>query len=83
MKEDVRTQNVIESMEQVTDEGGLRNMKILGLPVRLSICVGQAQLTVKEILALTPESIIALGAKIEDPAEIFFGDRLLARGEPC
>ena len=59
----------------------IRNPKILSLPVRLTVSVGKANMTVREILALQPDAIIKLLSRIDDPVEIHVGDRLIGRGE--
>jgi len=62
------------------EAAGIRNPKILDLPVRIIVSVGNAHLTVQELLDLTPESVVDLDASIDDPAELYVGDRLIARG---
>lgn len=69
-----------------TDAGGdasnnIRNPNILNLPVQIVVSVGKARLTIQELMTLTPDSVVELDAKIDDPAEIYVGDRLIARGE--
>jgi len=59
----------------------IRNPTILNLPVQIVVSVGKARLTIQELMALTPDSVVELDAKIDDPAEIYVGDRLIARGE--
>lgn len=68
------------------DAGGaaptdIRNPNILNLPVQIVVSVGKARLTIQELMNLTPESVVELDAKIDDPAEIYVGERLIARGE--
>jgi len=70
-----------ESVEGEAEAAAIRNPKILNLPVRIIVSVGNAHLTVQELLDLTPESVIDLDAGIDDPAELYVGDRLIARGE--
>ena len=59
----------------------IHNSKILQLPVRMVVSVGRAELTVQEILDLTPTSVIDLDSKIDDVADIYVGEKLIARGE--
>lgn len=65
----------------VADEGALRNKNILELPVRIVVSVGGAQVSVKDLLDLKQDAIIDLDARIDDPVDIYVGDRLIARGE--
>ena len=54
---------------------------IYGVPVTLTVSVGQRRLSVQEVLDLTPESVIALDSRIEDPVSLMVDDKLIARGE--
>tara|TARA_B100000949_G_scaffold209448_1_gene201832 strand:- start:169 stop:492 length:324 start_codon:yes stop_codon:yes gene_type:complete len=54
---------------------------IYGVPVTLTVSVGQRRLSVQEVLDLTPDSVIALDSRIEDPVSLMVDDKLIARGE--
>ncbi|HIG21682.1 MAG TPA: flagellar motor switch protein FliN [Henriciella marina] len=54
---------------------------IYGVPVTLTVSVGQRRLSVQEVLDLTPDSVIALDSRIEDPVRLMVDDKLIARGE--
>lgn len=54
---------------------------IYGVPVTLTVSIGQRRLSVQEVLDLTPESVIALDSRIEDPVSLMVDDKLIARGE--
>ncbi len=73
--------NEVVLAEPVEAPPDIRNSKILNLPVQILVSVGKAQMTVEQLLNLTPDAVIDLDAHIDDPAEIFVGDRLVARGE--
>jgi|GEM_PF-2320912 len=62
-------------------DGGAGNRNILDLPVRIVVSIGAAQITVQKLLELTKDTIIDLESLIEDPVDIFVGDRLIAKGE--
>ncbi len=67
--------------ESSAAQSDMRNPKVMSLPVRIMVSVGKAEMTVEQLLNLTPEAVIDLDAQIDDPAEIFVGDRMVARGE--
>lgn len=67
--------------ESVADEASLRNKNIMDLPVRIVVSVGGAQVSVKDLLDLKQETVIDLDARIDDPVDIYVGERLIARGE--
>lgn len=51
------------------------------VPITITVSVGRARPKVKELLELNSDSILELDRKIDEPVELFVGDRLLARGE--
>ncbi|MCC5970251.1 MAG: FliM/FliN family flagellar motor switch protein [Pararhodobacter sp.] len=50
------------------------------VPIEIVISVGRARPTVRELLRLQRDSVLPLDRRIEDPVELFVGDRLIARG---
>lgn len=51
------------------------------IPIEVSVTVGKARPLVRELLQLSENAVLTLDSKIEDPVEIYIGDRLIARGE--
>ncbi|SLN76544.1 FliM/FliN family flagellar motor switch protein [Roseisalinus antarcticus] len=51
------------------------------VPIEVTVTVGRARPTVRELLALEENAVLALDKKIDDPVELYVGDRLIARGE--
>ncbi|MFC2952239.1 FliM/FliN family flagellar motor switch protein [Marinicaulis aureus] len=62
-------------------DGGAGNRNILDLPVRIVVSIGSAKITVQKLLELSQETVVDLEQLIDDPVDIFVGDRLIARGE--
>lgn len=56
--------------------GSLRSV-----PVEIRVSVGRARPSISELLALVRDDVLALDRRIEDPVELFIGDRLVASGE--
>lgn len=50
------------------------------IPIEVTISVGHARPTVKELLEMTESTVLTLDRKVDDPVELFVGDRLIARG---
>lgn len=50
------------------------------VPIELRVSVGRAWPTIDELLALEPQAVLPLDKGIEDPVDIYIGDRLIARG---
>lgn len=51
------------------------------VPIEVTISVGVARPTVKELLHLKQDDVLALNKRIEDPVDLYVGDRLIAQGE--
>lgn len=51
------------------------------IPIEVSVIVGKARPMVRDLLSLGKNAVLALDSRIEDPVEIYIGDRLIARGE--
>ena len=51
------------------------------VPLKLSVEIGQAELTVKDILGLNVGSIVEFTKVVGEPMDIIVGGRLMARGE--
>ncbi len=51
------------------------------LPVEITISVGKARPLIRDLLALQENSVLPLDKRVEDPVELFIGERLIARGQ--
>lgn len=58
-----------------------RDGGLLGVPVEVLISVGKARPMLSELVKLRRDSVLALDSKIEDPVEVYIGEKLIARGE--
>lgn len=52
-----------------------------GVPIEVTVSVGKAHPKIKELLALENEAVLTLDKRVEDPVELYVGDKLIARGE--
>ncbi|MBN8294107.1 FliM/FliN family flagellar motor switch protein [Rhodobacter sp. NTK016B] len=50
------------------------------VPIEIVVAVGRARPLVRDLLKLQRESVLPLDRRVEDPVELFVGDRLIARG---
>lgn len=51
------------------------------IPIEITISVGRARPLVRDLLSLDRDAVLALDRRVEDPVELYIGDRLIARGE--
>ncbi len=51
------------------------------VPIEVTISVGKARPMVRDLLRLTRDAVLTLDRRVDDPVELYVGDRLIARGE--
>jgi len=51
------------------------------VPIEVTISVGKARPMVRDLLKLTLDAVLTLDRRVDDPVELYVGDRLIARGE--
>jgi flagellar motor switch protein FliN/FliY len=47
----------------------------------VTVAVGRARPLVRDLLALGENAVLRLDRRLDDPVELYIGDRLIARGE--
>ncbi|MEL6234189.1 MAG: FliM/FliN family flagellar motor switch protein [Pseudomonadota bacterium] len=65
----------------VTDQSPARRTGVLGVPIEVMVSVGKARPLVSHLVNLRRDSVLVLDSLLEDPVEIYIGERLIARGE--
>ncbi len=60
--------------------GDLRDRLFEDMPVDLVITVGRARVALRDLMSMDEGAVLALDRRIEDPVELWIGDRLVARG---
>ncbi len=60
--------------------GELGTSPLSRIPVSVSVCVGRAHPLIGELVDLTPDAVLPLDRDLDDPVELFVGDKLIARG---
>lgn len=51
------------------------------VPIEITISVGRARPLIRDLLRMKRETVLPLDRRVEDPVELFVGDKLIARGE--
>lgn len=59
---------------------GVAETPFAQLPVEITVSVGRARISVADLLNLGPSAVLPLNRGIDEPVEVFVGDRLIARG---
>lgn len=51
------------------------------VPIEVTISVGRARPLVRDLLRMSKDAVLQLDRRVDDPVELYVGDRLIARGE--
>lgn len=51
------------------------------VPIEVTVSVGKARPLVRDLLRLKSDSILPLDKRIDDPVELYIGNKLIARGQ--
>ncbi|MGB5865956.1 MAG: FliM/FliN family flagellar motor C-terminal domain-containing protein [Sulfitobacter sp.] len=50
------------------------------VPIEVTVCVGKARPLVRDLVMLGENAVLTLDRRIDDPVELYVGDKLIARG---
>lgn len=62
-------------------DGSVDSHPLKSVPIEITVSVGHARPSVRELLALEEHSVLSLDRRVDEPVELYIGDRLIARGE--
>lgn len=71
----------MDDLPHLSTRDGSDDHPLRSVPIEITISVGRARPLVRDLLALSENAVLALDRRIDDPVELFIGDRLIARGE--
>ncbi len=63
------------------DDSDLAGGILKQVPIEIAVSVGRARPLVRDLLKLRRDSVLTLDRRVDDPVELFIGDKLVARGE--
>ena len=63
-------------MDDITDANPFSQV-----PIEVTISVGRARPLVRDLLRISKDAVLQLDRRVDDPVELYVGDRLIARGE--
>ncbi len=76
----VQTQE-LEEQDGVSAGAPLGLENLLEVPVRVTVRIGQTQLTLARLVELGPGSLVRLDREAHEPADVLVNGRVVARGE--
>ncbi len=50
------------------------------VPIEITVSVGKARPLIRDLVNLGENAVLTLDKSVDDPVELFIGDRLIARG---
>lgn len=56
------------------------NNPFTAVPIEITVSVGKTRPMVRDLVMLGTNAVLTLDKKIDDPVDLFVGDRLIARG---
>lgn len=51
------------------------------VPIEITISVGKARPLIRDLLKLGQDAVLPLDKRVDDPVELYVGERLIARGQ--
>lgn len=67
-------------MDDHMPDGTSEQARFHDIPVQVTVSVGHARPSVRELLDLGDNAVLPLDRKVDDPVELYVGERLIARG---
>lgn len=76
-----RQKSETDVSEKMENKDSPRLDLLLDVPLEVTVELGRTRMTIQELLALGPGSVIELNKVAGEPLDILVNDRLIARGE--
>ena len=51
------------------------------MPIEITVSVGKARPLIRDLVGMGENAVLTLDKRVEDPVELYVGDRLVARGQ--
>lgn len=68
-------------MDETPNNNEQHQHPIHRIPIDVTVSVGRARPSIKDLLSIEENAILPLDRKIDDPVELYVGDKLIALGE--
>ena len=78
---DEETTGAVENLEAADTQPSPVPNYLQDLPVQVDVILGSLKMSVKELLALGPGSVLDVGKKASEPFDLYVNNILVARGE--
>ena len=80
-EEEVKAAPIPDLEDNGSDAGDLDLEMLLDVPVVMTVEVGRKSLAIKDLLSLTPGSVVTFDRSVTEPMDVMINGTLIARGE--
>lgn len=67
-------------MTDITNAAADTSNPFTTVPIDITVCVGKARPMVRDLVMLGENAVLTLDRRVDDPVDLYVGDRLIARG---
>lgn len=67
--------------DNVSPKNSDRANPFVAVPIEIMVVVGKARPLIRELVGLGENAVLTLDKRVEDPVELYVGDKLVARGQ--
>ncbi|MCV6591675.1 MAG: FliM/FliN family flagellar motor switch protein [Silicimonas sp.] len=68
-------------MAEEMELSGLAETRFSQVPIEITISVGMARPLIKDLLSLEEDAVLPLDRSLDDPVDLYVGDKLIGRGQ--
>jgi len=70
----------METSDQTKPAGLDVKNPFTSVPIEITVSVGKARPLIRDLVALGENAVLTLDKSVDDPVDLYIGDRLIARG---
>lgn len=67
--------------DQDRDLNRLTDSRFADVPIEITISVGTARPLIRDLLSLDEDAVLPLDRSLDDPVDLYVGDKLIGRGQ--
>ena len=80
-EDEVKAAPIPDLEDNGSDAGDIDLEMLLDVPVVMTVEVGRKSLAIKDLLSLTPGSVVTFDRSVTEPMDVMINGTLIARGE--
>ncbi|WP_109465385.1 FliM/FliN family flagellar motor switch protein [Albibacillus kandeliae] len=68
-------------MDDQAEPGVVRGNPFTSVPIEIIVSVGKARPLIRDLVSMGENAVLTLDKRVDDPVDLYIGDRLIARGQ--